>query len=189
MPFSVQLHDRTTLYFITFLELVLYVAFILTQWASTLSAVRLAVELLHLRPRFNQGLEKIQAVRGHNFAPIFALSPDWEKEFLAPSMTCSTADAFDIISSLDRDGKLDEAPQNKKQQIATGFLRDKTTYAGFCLTNLLAGLQRSGTDQPLSSCGHPAPHETCIACFSSWAHCWRSSHPLQRALHGSKISH
>ena len=26
----------------------------------------------------NQGFEKIQAARGHNFAPVFALSPDWE---------------------------------------------------------------------------------------------------------------
>ena len=35
-------------------------------------------------------------------------------------------------------------------------------------------------------CGHPAPHESCIARFSSWAHCWLSSHSLQRAMHGSK---
>ena len=72
-----------------------------------------------------QGLENIQAARGRNCAPIFALSPAWEKEFLAPSMTCSTANAFDIICSLDRDGKLDEAPQNKKQKLATVLLRDK----------------------------------------------------------------
>ena len=115
----------------------------------------------------NQGCEKIQGARGHNSAPIFALSPDLEKEFLAPSMACSTADAFNIVCRLDHDSKLDEAPQNKKQM----------------------GLQSSGTDQSLSSCGHLAPHETCIACFSSWAHCWRSSHPLQRAMRGSKISH
>ena len=28
-----------------------------------------------------------------------------------------------------------------------------------------------------------------FACFSSWAHCWCSSHPLERAVHGSKTSH
>ena len=97
-----------------------------------------------------QGLEKIQTARGHNSAPIFALSSVWEKEFLAPSMACSTASAFDIVCRLDRGGKLDEAPS----------------------------LQSPGTDQSLSCCGHPAPHETCIASFSSWAHCWFSSHPL-----------
>ena len=73
----------------------------------------------------NQGLEKIQAARGYNFAPMFALSPNWEKEFLAPSMACSTADAFNIVCRLDHDGKLDEAPQDKKQKVATGLLYDK----------------------------------------------------------------
>ena len=73
-----------------------------------------------------QGLEKIQAARGCNFAPIFrSLSPDWEKEFLAPSMACSTADTFNTVCRLDHDGKFDEAPQNKKQKVATGLLRDR----------------------------------------------------------------
>ena len=31
----------------------------------------------------NQGLEKIQAARAYDFAPVLALSPVWEKEFLA----------------------------------------------------------------------------------------------------------
>ena len=53
------------------------------------------------------------------------LSPAWEKEFLAPSMACSTANACDIVCRLDRDGKLDEAPQDKKQEVATGLLRDE----------------------------------------------------------------
>ena len=74
---------------------------------------------------FNQGLEKIWAAQGHNCAPIFARSPDWEKEFLAPSMACSTANAFDIVCRLERDGKLDESPQNKKQKVATGLLRNQ----------------------------------------------------------------
>ena len=72
----------------------------------------------------SQGLEKIRTVRGHNNAPIFALSPVREKEFLAPSMACRTANAFDIVCRLDRDGKLDEVSQNKKQQIVTGLLVD-----------------------------------------------------------------
>ena len=68
-----------------------------------------------------QGLEKIQAVRGHNCTPIFALSRVG-KEFLVPSMALSTADAFDIVCRLDRNGTLHEAPQNKKQKVATGLL-------------------------------------------------------------------
>ena len=72
-----------------------------------------------------QGLEKIQTARGHNCTPIFALSRTWEKEFLVPSMAYSTADAFDITYRLDRTGTLDEAPQNNKQEVATGLLLDK----------------------------------------------------------------
>ena len=40
-------------------------------------------------------------------------------------MACSTANAFDIVCRLDRDGKLEEAPQNWKQKVATGLLRGK----------------------------------------------------------------
>ena len=34
-------------------------------------------------------------------------------------MACSIVNAFDIICSLDRDGKLDDAPQHEKQKVAT----------------------------------------------------------------------
>ena len=97
-------------------------ALVLTWWASTPSALRLAFELLHVRPRSDKVLK---TARGHNCGPIFALSPVWEKEFLAPSMACSTANAFDIVCRLDRDGKLDEVPQNKKHKVATGLISDK----------------------------------------------------------------
>ena len=72
-----------------------------------------------------RGLEKVSAARGHNCAPPFALSPAWEHEFLVPSMTFNTANAFDIISRLDRNDTLDDVPQNKKQKAATGLLLDK----------------------------------------------------------------
>ena len=40
-------------------------------------------------------------------------------------MACGTADAFNIVCRLDHDGKLDEAPQKKKQKVATSLLCDK----------------------------------------------------------------
>ena len=40
-------------------------------------------------------------------------------------MARSTADTFCIVYRLDRNGTLDEAPQNKKQKVATGLLPDK----------------------------------------------------------------
>ena len=56
----------------------------------------------------NQGLEKIQAARAFDFAPI-----------IAPSMARGTAEAFNIVCRLDRNGKLDEVSQDKKQKFAT----------------------------------------------------------------------
>ena len=73
----------------------------------------------------NQGLEKIQAARAFDFAPILALCTNWGKEFLAPSMARSIAEAFNIVCRLDRIGKLDEVPQDKKQKVATSLLRNK----------------------------------------------------------------
>ena len=72
-----------------------------------------------------RSLEKVSAARGHNCAPLFALSPAWEHEFLFPSMAFNTANAFDIIFRLDRNDTLDDVPQNKKQKTATGLLLDK----------------------------------------------------------------
>ena len=62
-----------------------------------------------------RGLEKIQAARGYDLVPIFALSSDWEEKFLIHSMAHSTAEAFNIVRCLDQSGKLDDSPQDKKQ--------------------------------------------------------------------------
>ena len=72
-----------------------------------------------------RGLEKVNEARGHNCTPLFALCPVWERDFLFPSMTIHTANAFHIVCRLDRDDILDEVPQNKKQKVATGLLLDK----------------------------------------------------------------
>ena len=40
-------------------------------------------------------------------------------------MARSTADAFNFVRCLDRNGKLDEVPQDKKQKVATSLLRDE----------------------------------------------------------------
>ena len=103
-------------------------------------------------------------------------------------MACGTANAFDIFCSLDREGKLDEAPQNKKQKVATGLLRDKLYEQDFAgpisvrASTVLGPISRYRVADILH-------HMTCITCFSSWAHCWRPTHSLQWMMHGSKISH
>ena len=73
----------------------------------------------------NEGLQKIQAAREYDFAPILALSSIWDKEFLASSMARSTAEAFNVVCCLDRNGKLDDSSQDKKQKATTSLLRDE----------------------------------------------------------------
>ena len=73
----------------------------------------------------SQGSQKIQAAREYDFAPVLALSSIWEKEFLAPSMAHSTAEAFNIVCCLDRNGKLDDSSQDKKETAATSPHRDE----------------------------------------------------------------
>ena len=51
-----------------------------------------------------------------------AVDPD-PTEFLLPSMAFNTANAFDIVSRLDRDATLQEVVA--KQKAATGLLLDK----------------------------------------------------------------
>ena len=80
-------------------------------------------------------------------------------------MDRSTADAFNVICRLGHHGKLDDVSQDKKQNVATGLICDKLHTQDFAV-----GLQKGGTDQSLSHCGHPAPHATCVTCFSSWAY-------------------
>ena len=58
----------------------------------------------------------------YDFALVLSLSSTWEKQFLAPSMSRGTLDAFNDVCRLDRDGKLDEVSQDKKQKVATGLL-------------------------------------------------------------------
>ena len=95
MLFSVQQQARTTLYRLPFLELAPYVVLVLIWWVLTPSALWFAIELLHARPRLAKASTKSNTVRGHNCAPIFALSLVWEQELVpcSPSMASSTADA------------------------------------------------------------------------------------------------
>ena len=103
----------------------------------------------------SQGLEKIQAAREYDFAPVLALSSIWEKEFLTPSRVRSTADAFNIVRCLDHKGKLDESPQDKKQKAATPC--SATNYTGRTL------LDRS-------PCGPPGFLDRSVA-FALWRFC------------------
>ena len=125
MPFSVRLQDRTMQNLLALLGV---------GSVCGLGPDLVGVDSISLDARYrtaacsntlNQGLEKIQAARADDFASVVAHSPIWEKDCRAPSTSRNTLDAFNIVCRLDRDGKLDEASRDKKQKVATGFIRDK----------------------------------------------------------------
>ena len=86
------------------------------------SALRLAIELLHVRPRLAKDLRKSKRLEGIT-ALLFSLSLlTGSKDFLhlvAPRTLSILFVAWTVIASLMR------SPQDKKQKVATGFLRDK----------------------------------------------------------------
>ena len=77
---------------------------------------------------------------------LLSLSTAWERDFLFPSMTFHTANAFDIVCRLDRDDTLDEVPQNNKQKVATGLLFGQATYTRLCWASLQSCLRHRIAD-------------------------------------------
>ena len=123
-----------------------------------------AIELPRVRTRSSKAW-------GRFFALIFVLRSDWAKKFLAPSLARGAADAFTIVSCLDRNGKLDDSPQDKKQMaepqhcFAGNFSRtlpDKSLYVlqEFLDRSVAFALWRFSL------------HEFCVVCRPSWSHCW-----------------
>ena len=90
-------------------------------WLGSIHSISLAVRCrtAPCSNTLNQDLQKIQAAREYDFAPVLALSSIWEKKFLAPSMARSTAEAFTVACCLDRNGKFDDSPKDKKQKVAS----------------------------------------------------------------------
>ena len=72
-----------------------------------------------------QGLEKIQAARAFDFAPRPRTQPDLGKELSSSLHVLWHCGCLQYGMSSGRDGKLDEASQDKKQKVATGLRRNK----------------------------------------------------------------
>ena len=123
MLFSVPQQARRTLYRLPFLELAPYVVSVLTWWVFIPSALRLAIELLHARPRLAKALRKSTRLVD-TIALLFSLSIG-RKNFLFPPWLIAPQMLLILFCHLDRNDTLDEVPQNKKQKVATGLLLDK----------------------------------------------------------------
>ena len=134
-----------------------------------------------------QGLEKIQTARGHNSAPMLALSSGRKHSLhlpwpVAPRTLSILLIAWTVMANL-----------TKLRTIRSRMLPLDYSVTN-CMSRIL--LDRYPYEPPkfwdrsaVIELRHPAPHETCITCFSSWAHCWRSTHSLQWTMRGSKIPH
>ena len=92
-------------------------------------------------------------------------------EFLVPSMTFHTANAFDIVCRLDRDDTLDDTPQNKKQKVATSLLLNKMRSQDFAGPIACRALSVLGLISRHRVADIFAPHENCFACISPWVTC------------------
>ena len=116
MPFSVPQQDHTTLSPPNFLRLALSVDVALVDLVGIHSlSLAARYRVAACSSTFRRGLEKVNEARGDDCTPLFALSPAWEQEFLFPSMTFHTANAFDIVCQLDRNDTLDEVPAKQKK--------------------------------------------------------------------------
>ena len=70
-------------------------------------------------------MEKVQAAREYDLEPIFAVTSGSTENISHPSMARSTMEAYEIVSRLDRTGRIADYPNDKKQKAATTFLRDE----------------------------------------------------------------
>ena len=125
MLFRVQQQARTTLYRLPFLELALCVALVITWWASTLSALRLAIELLHVRPSLAKSLRKSKRFVG-TVALLFSFCLlCGKKNFLFPPWLVTPLTLSILFVAWTVMAKLMMFCRIKKQKVATGLLFDK----------------------------------------------------------------
>ena len=71
------------------------------------------------------GKAKVQAARGVDRAPIYAITSEWKEKCLNPSMAQSTMEAHESVCRMDHIGKIADSPNYKKQKAETTLLRDE----------------------------------------------------------------
>ena len=100
-------------------------ALVLTWLVFTLSASRPAKELARVRTRSTKTFRRSRQLVGVTLLLSLRSAPSGAMKLLAPSLARSIAEAFNMVCCLDRNGKPDDSPQDKKQKVATTLLRDE----------------------------------------------------------------
>ena len=125
MPFSVQQQARTTLYRLPFLELDPYVVLVLIWWVFTPSALRLAIELRHARPRFVKALRNYIRLVDTIALPFSVFLTSGRENllfFLWPLALRMLLILFVVWTVMIH---LMKFQKKKKQKVATGLLLDE----------------------------------------------------------------
>ena len=166
-PRQTKLQARTMPFPPTYYALALCVALNPTWLGFTLAASLARYRTAASSNTLSKGLEKIQAARGYDLAPIFVLSSDWEEKFLILSMAHSTVVALNTVRCLDHSGKLDESPQDKNKWLP------QRCFATNCKSSSLPNqclfeLPEFWASQSLSHGTDCAPGETGL-CWVSYA--------------------
>ena len=117
--FKIEVHarqcttaDHTTLFPPTYEVFGPCAALVLTRLVFTLSASRSAPEVPRVRTRSTKAFRRSKQLESMTLLL-------WKRNFSAPSMDRSTAEAFQYCMLSDRNGKLDVSSQNKTQKAAT----------------------------------------------------------------------
>ena len=71
------------------------------------------------------GLAKVQAARGYDRAPIYAITSEWREKCLNPSFAHGTMETYEFVCRMDHTGKIADSPNDKKQKAATTLLCDE----------------------------------------------------------------
>ena len=154
---------------LTYNMLVPFVALDPTWLGFILSASRPAIELPHIRTLSAKAFKRFRLLADMILLQYLLSALICEKYFLAPSMARSTLDAFNVVRGLDRSGKPNDSPQDKKQKAATALLRDELLMHDFVGPFSLRATRIFWTHQSLSRVAEILPRmKTCVACLSSW---------------------
>ena len=128
------------------------------------------------------GLAKIQAAREHDHASIYAVSSEWKEKILNPSLAHGTVEEFEFVRRLDPLEKLMTLSMTRNKRLPRPCSATNAKPVSSRASKILGPVNRFRIAQIMLQ------NESCVTCFSLWAHCWFFTHPLHWSLYGTKIS-
>ena len=110
------------------------------------------------------GLTKVQAARGYDRSPGYAITYEWKEKILNPSMAHSTMEAYESVCRLDHAGKVAESPAQKRKKKPP-----RLCSATKSQNSTLPNLQLHASPESLDLSVESALHSFCLRCVMSRA--------------------